>query len=173
MAEPTDSAADQAPERHRPDQGAYRVLHWAWLVWGGLLVVVLALFAAAAYVVLNAPPTASNRSAATRWAWFAAAYLVVVVPASFFYRGRLFHGYYRYQPVPPRTYLVGMSITWAALAVGAALALAGCIVTRTSVPNILLAGVATVFLMVLWPTGTAMAPPVAHPDDPGRYEEPR
>jgi hypothetical protein len=101
------------------------------------------------------------------------AYFVLIVPAAFFYCGRLFRGYYRYRPVPPRSYVRGMSAIWVSLAIGTVLAHAGCFVTRTHLPNVLIALVGNVFLLVLWPKGNAMAPPRADPEDTGAYQEPR
>jgi hypothetical protein len=143
-------------------------LYLAWVVWSGLLFLTLAALAITVFVVDRTPATRAAPAAANRWLWVIVAYYVVVVTAALFRTGWLFRGYYRNHPVAPRTYLAGMTIVWTALAVGAWASLAVCLVTRTLLPNILLAGVGNVALLAMWPKGNAMAPPPGNPADPGR-----
>jgi hypothetical protein len=151
-----------------------RALHLAWIVWILLLLVTLAALVATILIVDGAAATETAPATARRWLWALAAYYLVVVIAAFFRTGWMFRGYYStYQPVAPRTYLTGMSLVWAALAVGAWASLAVCAFTRTLLPNILLAAVGNVMLLALWPRGNALNPPAADPADPGHYQEPR
>jgi len=166
--------ASHPDDQLRPDvRRVERTLHVAWIVWALLVLITEIAVVATAFVVLRSRVTAGQPETAVRWAWFIVAYYILVVPASFFRTGWLFRSYYRYRPVTPQNYLIGMSIVWAALAIGAWLSLAACLTTRTSVPNILLALVGNVMLLVLYPKGNAMAPPAGDPADSGNYEEPR
>jgi hypothetical protein len=154
-------------------QGVERTLYLAWIVWSALLLVTLGVLAATLLIVHNTPARDGAPATARRWLWFIVGYYLIVVIAAFFRTGWMFRSYYNYRPVAPRTYLTGMTIVWAALAVGAWASLAACVFTRTLLPNILLAGVGTVMLLALWPKGNAMAPPAGSPADPGQYQEPR
>ena len=156
------------PELPRPAAGALRR---AWAVWFALLTVTFVALAATVFVVFGTPPEAAEPARERSWVWVIIGYYVVVVTAAFFGAWWLFRDYYRGGPVAPRTYLTGMSIVWAALAVGAWASLAVCAATRTLLP-FLLAGVGNVMLLALWPRGNAMASRVGHSDDSGMYQEP-
>ena len=135
------------------------------VTWGVLIITVS--------VVHQRPVADAARAVSERWLWIIVGYYVIVVTAAFFRTGWMFRGYYSYRPVPPRTYVRGMTIVWGALALGAWASLAVCFFTRTLLPNILLAAVGNVMLLALWPKGNAMAPPAGNPADPGQYQEPR
>ena len=171
--EPDAATRHAAQIRAGGDAPAARALQLAWITWVGLLMLSLAVLAVALFVVMNSPATAGSDVAASRWAWVTGAYLVLAVPVAFFWRSRLFRGYWRHQAVAPRTYLRGMAGLWTALAVGAMLGGVACLVTRTFLPNAGLAAVAVVTMLTLWPKGTAMTRPVGNPGDVGEYEEPR
>lgn len=154
-------------------EAAGRAVQLAWLVWVALALLSLAALALSFFVVLNSAATSGSSVAAGRWGWATGAYLIIAVPAAFFWRSRRFRGYWHHQPVQPRAYLTGMAGVWVTLAIGVLIGAAGCLATRTLIPNGALAGVAVVTLMVLWPKGTAMTRPVGNPGDVGHYEEPR
>ena len=164
---------DEVRPQDLNQEAAGRALQLAWLVWVALVLLVLAALALSVFVVFNAAATSGSSDRAQRWAWGLGAYLIIAIPAVFFWRGRRFRGYYRHHSVRPRTYVVGMTGVWIALAIGAVLGAVACFTTRTLLPNAALAGVAAVTLMVLWPKGTAMTRPVGNPGDVGEYEEPR
>lgn len=149
-----------------------RAILWAWVAWVTLLLVPLAALGLAIFFVLNSPATAGRTDLARGFAWGIAAYMAVAVPLMFFWRGRRFRGYWRHEPVQPRTYLLGMIGVWAALSLGGLLGAIATFVSRTLVPNSLIALVALVALMALWPKGNAMVRPVGNPGDVGTYEEP-
>jgi hypothetical protein len=107
--------------------------------------------------------------------WFLASsgYLLVVVPASFFLRGRLFKSYWTGHPIAPTKYLYGMLAIWSALEFGGIIALLGCFVDRNLLPNLLPALIAFMFFVTLWPSGRAMVRSVGNAQDPEVYEQPR
>lgn len=173
-AAPRDHQTEHRGERVGTyEQPTARAIQVAWLVWVALVLVALGAMLLATSYVLNAPATATRPEGGLRWAWGTGTYLGVAVPAALFWRGRQFRGYWHHQPVAPRAYLVGMSVVWAALAVGALLAGVACVATRTLFPNGALAAVAVVCMLTLWPKGNAMTRPVGNPGDVGEYEEPR
>ena len=155
------------------DAPAARALQLAWIIWVGLVLLSLAGMAVALFLVTSSPATAGSDVAASRWSWVTGGYLVIAVPAAFFWRSRLFRGYWHHEAVAPRSYLLGMSAVWLALTIGAVLGAVGCVATRTLVPNGALAAVAVVTMLTLWPKGTAMTRPVGNPGDVGEYEEPK
>ena len=154
-------------------ESAGRAMLWAWMAWVTLLLAPLAALGLAVFFVLNAPATAGRSDLAGRYAWGIGAYMASVVPAMFFWRGRRFRGYWHHEPVQPRTYLVGMIGVWAALSIGALLGAIAAFASRTLVPNSLMALVAIVAMLALWPNGNAMTRPGGNPGDVGEYEEPR
>jgi len=70
------------------------------------------------------------------------AYLAVAVPAAFFWRSREFKGYWEGKCVSPNRYLRGMLILWLTIEVGGVVALVGCFVSGSLLPNLLPAMVA-------------------------------
>ena len=75
--------------------------------------------------------------------------------------------------VSPGAYLRGMLTVWLACEIGGIIALIGCLVTRTLLPNLLPALVAFILFTPFWPSGRAMTHPVGNDDDFEIYEEPR
>lgn len=147
-------------------------LRLAWATWVILLVLPFLLFLGVVWTLMF------HESAAVRveqHSWFLAssAYLLVVAPASFFWRGRLFKTYWSGHPIPPAKYLHGMLAIWSALEFGGIIALLGCFVERSLLPNLLPALIAFMFFVTLWPSGKAMVSSVGHEEDASVYEEPR
>ena len=110
---------------------------------------------------------------AHQWFLTCMAFLAVAVPAAFFWRSREFKSYWDGQPVTPSHYLKGMLIVWLTLEVGGLMALAGCLMTGSLLPNLLPAMVAFILFTPFWPSGRAMTHPVGNDDDFEVYEEPR
>jgi hypothetical protein len=144
----------------------------AWVTWVILLVIPFLLFLSVIWTLMFHESTGVP---VERHSWFLAssAYLLVVVPASFFWRGRLFKTYWSGHPIPPAKYLHGMLAIWSALEFGGIIALLGCIVERALLPNLLPALIAFMFFVTLWPSGKAMVSSVGHEEDASVYEEPR
>ncbi len=146
----------------------------AWATWVTLLIIPFCLFLAAVWTLMIQD---GNRPVLhTDWhSWFLAScvYLLVVVPAAFFWRGRLFKSYWSGRPIAPAKYLYGMLAIWAALEFGGIISLLGCFVDHSLLPNLLPALVAFVFFMAMWPSGRSMVSSAGSEEDPGLYEEPR
>jgi hypothetical protein len=67
-----------------------------------------------------------------------------------------------------------MLSVWLTMEVGGLLALTGCLVTQSLLPNLLPALVAFILFIPFWPSGRAMTRPCAEDDDdPENYAEPR
>lgn len=154
-------------------------LSTAWRVWFAYLLVPFALFMAVVWKLasVNLANTQSAQQASTHGSqiWFIATlvYMALVIPGTFFWRSRLFAGYWRGHHVHPREYLIGMISVWTAIEVGGLLALLGCFVTGSLLPNLLPAMLAFMLFTPLWPNGHAMTRPLSNEQDPGEYEEPR
>jgi hypothetical protein len=144
----------------------------AWVVWVVLLVIPFLLFMVDVWEVVIRGAT-SLEPARTGWFLAASVYLLVAVPASFFWRGHVFKGYWSGQTIAPGKYLFGMISMWAALVIGGIFSLIGCLVDRSLLPNLLPALVAFMFYVTLWPSGRAMVRHVGHLEDASMYEEPR
>jgi hypothetical protein len=69
--------------------------------------------------------------------------------------------------------LFGMLAIWAALEFGGIIALLGCFVDHSLLPNLLPALVAFMFFVTLWPSGKSMVRSIGNEEDAGVYEEPR
>jgi len=125
-------------------------------------------------VLADSDPTPpANQHAATLWFVLTLSYIALSVPVAFFWRGHLFKGYWSGQRVPPREYLIGMISIWLALSIGGLASVAGCIATRSMVPNMLPAVLAFVVYISLWPNGHSMSRPLHDEHDPLDYEDPR
>jgi hypothetical protein len=147
-------------------------LRLAWATWVILLVLPFLLFLAVVWTLMFHESTGVR---VEQHSWFLAssAYLLVVVPASFFWRGRLFKTYWTGHPIPPAKYLHGMLAIWSALEFGGIIALLGCLVERSLLPSLLPALIAFMFFVTLWPSGKAMVSSVGRAEDASVYEEPR
>jgi len=150
----------------------HTAIRLAWVTWIALLVVPFFLFLSVVWTLTNHE---SARVATQQPSWFLAssAYLLVVVPASFFWRSRLFKCYWSGHPIPPAKYLYGMLAIWAALEFGGIISLLGCFVDRSLLPNLLPALIAFMFFVTLWPSGRSMVTVVGNAEDASVYEEPR
>jgi hypothetical protein len=147
-------------------------LRLAWATWVVMLLIPFFLFLGATWTVAfhESPRTIT---ATPTWFLAASAYLLVVVPASFFWRSRLFKPYYSGQPIAPANYLYGMLAMWVALEFGGIIALLGCFVTGSLLPCLLPALVAFMFYVTLWPNGRSMDRHFGDSEDASVYEEPR
>jgi hypothetical protein len=147
-------------------------LRLAWATWAVFLLIPFFLFLGVVWTlgISEGPGMQTNQSA---WFLGASAYLLVAVPVSFFWRGRVFKGYWSGQTIPPLKYLYGMLAMWAALEFGGIFALLGCLVDRALLPNLLPALVAFMFYVTLWPSGRAMVSHVGQYEDASKYQEPR
>jgi len=148
-------------------------LRLAWATWVTLLVIPFGLFLVAVWTLMIRDAGPAPHVESQSWFLSASAYLLVVVPASFFWRGRLFKTYWSGHPIAPTKYLYGMVTIWAALEFGGIIALLGCLVDRSLLPNLLPALVAFMFFVTLWPSGKAMVTSVGKAEDASIYEEPR
>ena len=152
---------------------AVRIASSTWLV---LLVIPFFFFLYVVWkVVGGSGAVASGVHSADEQKWFLTAmlYLLAVGPLSFFYRSRLFRSYYEGEPVHPLKYLFGMIGVWVAMEIGGLFSLAGCLVHRTMLPEMIPAMIAFMFFVTMWPSGRAMTRRVGHAHAPAVYEEPR
>jgi len=166
------AAADNPPAQPPSAMSVAAAIRLAWACWLVLLVLPFFVFLYVLWTLGNSEaPTHSPQGEY----WFKAAmlYLLLVVPASFFWRGRVFKAYWSGQPVSPANYLSGMLAVWIALALGGILSLLGCLADKHLLPSLLPALVAFMFFVTLWPSGRAMVGTVGDQHDPAVYEEPR
>lgn len=147
-------------------------LKLAWATWVTLLIIPFLVFLAAVWALMNRQAPVVHTGPQT-WFLCACAYLLIVVPVSFFWRGRLFKSYWSGQPIEPIKYLYGMLAMWAALEFGGIISLLGCFVDQSLLPNLLPALMAFMFYVTLWPSGKAMVRSVGNAEDASVYEEPR
>lgn len=149
-------------------------LRIAWCTWLAMLAVPFAMFLFAVWQVMDREGLASPQTGLARgWFYGSMAYLVIVVPLSFFWRSHVFKAYWTGECVSPRNYLNGMIGMWLTIELGGLLALLGCIVTGSLLPNLLPALVAFLLFTPLWPSGHAMTRHCGCVEDPELYEEPR
>src|SRR5436309_824604 len=163
-------AAVPAHERTQLTPG--QALRIAWICWLALLALPALVFLAVMWRLLD-DDMAGDAALAQHWFIFTMVYLAIAVPAAFFMRSRDFHHYYKGHVVAPGAYLRGMLTVWVACEIGGLIALLGCIVTGTLLPNLLPALVAFILFTPFWPSGRAMTHPVGNDDDFEIYEEPR
>lgn len=173
-----DSFETEASLSAKAQYDADTALSIAWRVWFAYLIVPFVFFMAVVYQLASGPANVDSQQHASTHAaqvWFilSLAYMALAVPGAFFWRSRLFAGYWKGQHVHPREYLIGMISVWTAMEVGGILALIGCIATNTLLPNLLPAMLAFMLFTPLWPNGHAMTRPLAKEQDPGEYEDPR
>lgn len=156
-----------------PNVAAASAMRMAWSCWLFLLVLPFLFFIYVLWTLMGqetgAPPARSGQG----WFLMSMLYLIVAVPLSFFGRSWLFKAYWTGKPVEPKKYVMGMLTMWLTLEAGGLLALAGCLVDKKLLPNLLPALVAFMFFTTLWPSGRAMTRTTGASEDHGVYEEPR
>jgi hypothetical protein len=148
-------------------------LQIAWWSWCALMAFPFVVFLAVIWHLMDGDGSAANMHLAVRWFVFTLIFIAVGVPAAFFWRSRSFRGYWSGQCVAPRDYLRGMMTIWIALELGGLLALVGCLITNSMLPNLLPALLAFMLFIPLWPNGHSMIRPPENERDPGGYSEPR
>lgn len=145
----------------------------AWWTWFSLLALPFVMFLGVMWQLMDGDGLTADPIMAQKWFVASMAYMAIGVPAAFFWRSRMFRGYWAGRCVAPRDYLAGMITIWAALEIGGLLALLGCIMTSTLLPNLFPALLAFMLFTPLWPNGHSMSRPLTNEQDPGHYEEPR
>jgi hypothetical protein len=150
-----------------------QALRLAWCAWLMLLAVPAVMFLAVMWRFIDDETMPRNPATAQRWFLCTMAYLALAVPASFFLRSREFKSYWSGKCVTPAHYLKGMLSVWITMEIGGLLALTGCLVTESLLPNLLPALVAFILFIPFWPSGRAMTCPVGDQDDAENYAEPR
>ena len=150
-----------------------QALRLAWCCWLLLLAIPAVMFLVVMWKLIDDETIAAEPAVAQRWFLGTMAYLAVMVPASFFLRSRDFRSYWAGECVTPGRYLRGMLSVWITMEIGGLLALSGCLMTQSLVPNLLPALVAFILFIPFWPSGRAMTCPVGHHHDAQHYEEPR
>jgi hypothetical protein len=170
MAEETTAAP-----AHHDSHGlsADAALHIAWWTWFALLSLPFIIFILTIWRLVYFEDHGHDDKLAQKWFIASMVYMMLAIPAAFFWRGRLFRGYWSGQLVAPRDYLVGMITVWAAIEIGGLLALTGCLVTGTLLPNLLPALLAFMLFTPLWPNGHSMTRALINEHDPADYEDPR
>src|SRR3954463_3527020 len=160
---------------HAAELTPRKALQYAWYVWMTLLAIPFLFFIYVAWRVSEPEPTAPiNRPFTNVWFLSSVAYMVLAVPVAFFARSRLFKGYWTGDCVPPRNYLIGMSIMWGTMVIGGLYSLVGCLGSHSLLPCLFPALVAFVMFAIHWPSGRAMVcGGRGATDDPETYEEPR
>jgi hypothetical protein len=147
-------------------------LQIAWWTWFVLLAMPFVVFLAVVWRLIDSE-VAGNEPLAQMWFVTSMLMLAVGVPLAFFWRSRIFKGYWVGHVVSPKDYLVGMATIWISLEICGLFALAGCLVTGTLLPCILPALVAFMLFTPLWPSGQSMVRPVTNERDPHDWQEPR
>lgn len=144
----------------------------AWVAFGTLGIIPFLLFLCVVWT-LGINSTGIIHPGNHTWFLISSAYLLVAVPASFFFRTRLFKEYWTGHVVTPGKYLFGMLSMWMTLELGGILSLLGCFLDHSLLPNLLPAMLAFIFYATLWPSGRSMVKHVGNQQDPQLYEEPR
>jgi hypothetical protein len=152
---------------------ADHALNIAWWTWFALLSLPFIIFILTIWRLVYFEDHGHDEKLAQKWFIASMVYMMLAIPAAFFWRGRLFRGYWSGQLVQPRDYLVGMITVWASIEIGGLLALAGCLVTGTMLPNLLPALLAFMLFTPLWPNGHSMTRALINEHDPADYEDPR
>lgn len=147
-----------------------QAMRYAWVSWASMLVFPFAVFMVVVWKITNSdlPSTSTNM-----WFIISMGYLVLAVPASIFWRSKVFRPYWDGHVVQPRAYLRGMLAVWIAIEIGGLLALFGCYMTNSMMPCMIPGAIAFMFFTPLYPNGTAMTRNTGNVDDPARYVEPR
>jgi hypothetical protein len=149
-----------------------QALRSAWLAWLIMLCIPALMFLAVMWATMATSEPPKGRFAE---AWFIGCmiYLGIAVPGAFFWRSHYFKNYWAGKVVKPRDYFKGMFIIWLSMEIGGILALIGCLISNSLVPNILPALVAFMLFTPFWPTGRAMTNPMGNDPDSEIYEHPR
>jgi hypothetical protein len=159
--------------RDRSELTPGRALRIAWLSWLSLAAIPFLLFIVVVLTLTANGSRPGNRALAERWFLFSMLYLALAVPCSFFLRSYVFKAYWAGEVVSPKNYLTGMLTIWMTIVAGGILALIGCWLSDSLLPNLLPALVAFMLFIPFWPSGRAMTRRVGNDDDPEHYEEPR
>src|SRR5688500_4748457 len=141
-----------------------QALRLAWVCWLMLLAIPALMFLVVLWQFIDDETTPRDPAMAQRWFLGCMAFLAIFVPASFFLRSREFKGYWSGECVSPASYLKGMLSVWLTMEIGGLLALAGCLVTGSLLPNLLPALVAFILFIPFWPSGRAMTTPCCADD---------
>lgn len=168
----TQQASLVVPQTQRQPLCCDTALHIAWWTWFTLLAIPFVVFLAVIWQLTGAEGP-SDQKLAQKWFIAAMCYMAIGVPSAFFWRGRIFRGYWEGRTVSPRDYLVGMMTIWIAIEIGGLFALLGCLMTGTLLPNLLPALLAFMLFTPLWPNGHSMTRPLIDEHDPADYEDPR
>jgi hypothetical protein len=151
-----------------PDEALRR----AWIIWLTLLFIPFFAFMALIFYLMAGPepvrPTVSHVFMFVSLIWIALA-----TPLGFYLRSRMFRAYEKGKPVPPRSYVIGMTMIWVPLEIGGLLAIVGAFASNTLIPNVIPAMLAFVLFTPFWPTGHAMTRNLGDQDDFELYKEPR
>ncbi len=161
------------PARDRSELSPGQALRIAWCCWLMLLSIPALVFLIVMWRMMDGDVSGLDGIASERWFLVTMAYLAIAVPSSFFLRSHVFKAYWSGQCVQPRNYLKGMLTVWLAIEIGGIMALMGCLMTDSLLPNLLPAMVAFMLFIPFWPSGRAMTRPCGAADDPEEYEEPR
>ncbi len=145
----------------------------AWRIWFVLLTAPFIVFLGVVWRLMDNDTAPADPRSAQRWLIAVVIYMALGVPGALFWRHHIFRGYLSGRVVSPRRYLLGMIVVWGSLEIGGLLALLGCLVTNSLLPNLLPALLAFVLFTPLWPNGHAMIRPLTNEQDPADYEEPR
>lgn len=170
MSQPASAGSQRSVAQALSADLAMRI---AWRTWFALLSVPFALFVITVWRMMLGGVSPAESPLARTWFIVTMIYLAIAVPSAMFRRSHLFKGYWSGRAVQPREYLLGMITIWLALFIGGLMAVMGCLVTRTLVPNVLPALLAFMLFAALWPNGHAMLRAPTDEQDPASYEEPR
>jgi hypothetical protein len=161
------------PDGDRSELSPRQALRIAWCCWLILLSIPALVFLIVMWRMMDGGVSGLGGAASERWFLATMVYLAIAVPTSFFWRSHVFKAYSAGKSVAPRNYLQGMLTVWLAMEIGGILALVGCLMTGSLLPNLVPAMVAFILFIPFWPSGGAMTRPVGNEDDAENYEEPR
>lgn len=151
----------------------HAALRAAWVAYLAMLFVPFAVFVAVFSWLNFFDSSPAHQAMRSQWLVAPIVFMIAFGPIMFGIRGRMFHGYYRGQPVTPAHYLLGMILVWSVFEIGGIMSLVGCLACNSMTPCLMPAIAAFFFFTPMWPNGRAMARPTGHFDDPEIYREPR
>ena len=172
------SPAAAAPEDVRSEPGgltAGHALSYAWLVWAGLIGLILVGAIAVLWVVFMAEGREANSAEETPMIGFYVGCGLLALSMAGTFVKRVYHGaYYRGERVAPDDYLKGMLAIWLPIGGAVIASLILTVVFANPLPTPVPAIVGIILLFIFLPNGHAMTRPHAGAtDDPGSYEEPK
>jgi len=161
---------DTEPPRRLTSEQATQI---AWVIWLVMLCLPLVVCLAMLALLFYQAGVVAHEGVGDVFFVICLLWLAIAVPLGFFLRRRYFRPWWSGGTVPPTDYLRGMCAIWVAPEIGGLIALTGCIVSGTVIPNLLPAGIAFLLFAPFWPSGSAMTSAIGDAEDDTFFREPR